>query len=153
VILLLHTPHNRWSLSDLRRLALSARICTNPTAVAEAAKVQADVLARKIPPLKLRKTHVDFLTAATFLDRRYHAACRDKWVDALDPALQRYNDWTEEQLETLWHEHKVNGYGWAEVAQLIPGKTDHRCMEKASHSFVHPGLVTVGHFTNMHLSF
>jgi Myb-like DNA-binding domain len=75
------------------------------------------------------------LTVATFLDGRYHAACRDKWVDALDPVLQRYTEWTEEELAILRHEHGVNKLGWAEVAQLIPGKTDHRCMEKASHSF------------------
>jgi hypothetical protein len=69
---------NRWSLSDLRRLALSTRVCSNPEAVTESLKVQADVLARKIPPVKKLNSNVDFHTAATFLDKRSDAACRDK---------------------------------------------------------------------------
>jgi hypothetical protein len=98
--------------------------------------VQADVLARKIPPVIGRKSNVDFLTAATFLDKRYHAACRDKWVDGLDPALQRFNVWSDEQRAVLRSE-RARGYGWAEIAQLIPGKSDHHCMEMVSHTCLH----------------
>ncbi|KAK4843550.1 hypothetical protein QYF36_009704 [Acer negundo] len=66
---------------------------------------------------------------AQFVPGRTQVQCRERWVNSLDPSLNR-GEWTEEEnlrLEAAIEEH---GYCWSKVAASLPSRTDNQCWRR-----------------------
>ncbi|KAJ4713492.1 Myb-like protein [Melia azedarach] len=66
---------------------------------------------------------------AQFVPGRTQVQCRERWVNSLDPSVNR-SKWTAQEdlrLEAAIEEH---GYCWSKVAAALPSRTDNQCWRR-----------------------
>jgi hypothetical protein len=60
---------------------------------------------------------------ADFLPGRIGKQCRERWHNHLNPRIKKDN-WTQEEELILFVANRKNQNKWAEIAQLLEGRTD-----------------------------
>ncbi|CAI9766265.1 unnamed protein product [Fraxinus pennsylvanica] len=60
---------------------------------------------------------------AKSLPGRIGKQCRERWHNHLNPNIKK-DAWTMEEELTLLNAHRIHGNKWAELAKLLPGRTD-----------------------------
>ncbi|XP_010922328.1 transcription factor MYB3R-3 [Elaeis guineensis] len=60
---------------------------------------------------------------AKSLPGRIGKQCRERWHNHLNPMIKK-DAWTAEEELALMNAHRIHGNKWAEIAKVLPGRTD-----------------------------
>jgi S-ribosylhomocysteine lyase LuxS involved in autoinducer biosynthesis len=76
--------------------------------------------------IAVKKHGKNWATVAAMVPGRTNNQCRHRWVFALDPANAK-GKWTPKEDAKLTAVVKKHGKKWAEIAVMLPGRTNRQC--------------------------
>ncbi|AEE76048.1 myb domain protein 4r1 [Arabidopsis thaliana] len=71
-----------------------------------------------------------------FVPGRTQTQCRERWLNCLDPKVNR-GKWTEEEDEKLREAIAEHGYSWSKVATNLSCRTDNQCLRRWKRLYPH----------------
>ncbi|KAH7553695.1 hypothetical protein ACOSQ2_029780 [Xanthoceras sorbifolium] len=77
----------------------------------------------KITELVARYGPTKWSVIAKSLSGRIGKQCRERWHNHLNPDIKK-DAWTLEEELALMNAHRMHGNKWAEIAKVLPGRTD-----------------------------
>nr|UWU45088.1 MYB transcription factor 3R-2 [Dimocarpus longan] len=77
----------------------------------------------KITELVARYGPTKWSVIAKSLPGRIGKQCRERWHNHLNPDIKK-DAWTLEEELALMNAHRIHGNKWAEIAKVLPGRTD-----------------------------
>ncbi|GAV69455.1 Myb_DNA-bind_6 domain-containing protein [Cephalotus follicularis] len=77
----------------------------------------------KIIEMVLKYGPTKWSVIAKALPGRIGKQCRERWHNHLNPDIKK-DAWTLEEELALMNAHRIHGNKWAEIARVLPGRTD-----------------------------
>eukprot|EP00300_Choanocystis_sp_HF-7_P012387 c17866_g1_i5.p1 GENE.c17866_g1_i5~~c17866_g1_i5.p1 ORF type:complete len:233 (+),score=29.30 c17866_g1_i5:79-777(+) len=75
--------------------------------------------------------HIQWQRVAQYMGQKTARQCRERWKNVLNPCLNR-GPWSAEEDQKLLRELSRLGNKWADIARVLPGRTDIAVKNRAS---------------------
>ena len=85
----------------------------------------------------MREGGLNWVQIAERIPGRNQNQCRARWVNSLDPSLDK-SPWTPQEDAILAEAHQRLGNKWAKIAELLPGRGG-AAINNRWHSSAHEG--------------